>query len=103
MKSLNKYVTCKDGFSMSVQANSVAYCRPRVDDATRYTAVEVGYPSQPEPLLASWAEDPKKPTNTVYGYVPVSRISLVCVKHGGVVSGDLPPGIPRLETDNENR
>jgi hypothetical protein len=101
--TLNKEIVCKDGFTMSVQANYTAYCSPRVNDAVKYTSVEVGYPSQPEPLLVEWAEDPKKPTNTVYGYVPAERISLVCAKHGGIVSGDLPAGIPYIEAGNETR
>jgi len=82
---------------MSVQANHGAYCSPRIDDAPRYTAVEIGYPSQPEPLLLAWAENKDRPTNTVYGYVPVARVSMVCAKHGGIVSGELPPGIARLD------
>jgi len=82
---------------MSVQANCTAYCSPRIDNAPKYTKVEVGFPSHPEPLLLEWAEDENRPTNTVYGYVPADRISLVCVKHGGIVSGDLPAGIPHIE------
>ena len=82
---------------MSVQANHGAYCSPRIDDAPRYTAVEIGYPSHPEPLLLNWAENKDRPTNTVYAYVPVARISMVCAKHGGIVSGELPPGIARLD------
>ena len=93
---LNKEIVCKDGFTMSVQANHGAYCSPRIDDAPRYTAVEIGYPSHPEPLLLEWAENEDRPTNTVYGYVPVARVSMVCAKHGGIVSGELPPGIARL-------
>ena len=89
---------CKDGFSMSVQANEFAYCSPRVNDAIKYTSVEVGYPSQAEPMLMEWIDgDDKHPTNTVYGYVPAGRISLICVKHGGIVSGELPAGIPYIE------
>jgi len=88
---------------MSVQANHGAYCSPRVDNAPRYTMVEVGFPSHFEPLLLKWAEDEDEPTNTVYGYVPVERISLVCAKHGGVVSGELPAGIPCIEAVNEAR
>ena len=41
---------------MSVQANKGAYCSPRVNDAAKYTRVEVGFPSQPESLLMEWAE-----------------------------------------------
>jgi len=94
---LNRKTVCKDGFTMSVQANEGVHCDPRIDDADRYTAVEVGYPSMEEPLIMEWAGDKNNPTDTVYGYVPTHRIALVCAKHGGVVSGDLPPGIPRLE------
>ena len=93
---LNEKIICKDGFTMSVQANEGAYCEPRIDGADRYTEVEVGYPSAREPLLIEWAEDKNNPTSTVYGYVPSERISLVCIKHGGVVSGELPVGVPYI-------
>jgi hypothetical protein len=103
MKRHNEAIVCKDGFSMSVQANETAYCEPRINDAEKYTAVEVGYPSELEPLLMEWAENENKPTGTVYGYVPTERISLVCAKHGGIVSGELPAGIPHIEVINESR
>lgn len=93
----NEMIVCKDGFSMSVQANETAYCSPRVDGAEKYISVEVGYPSHAEPLLMKWAEQEDRPTNTVYGYVPADRITLVCIKHGGIVSGELPAGIPYLK------
>ncbi len=95
-RRLNKKVTCKDGFTMSVQASEGAYCTPRIDNASKYVAVEVGFPSDRENLLMEWAESPEKPTETVYGYVPVTQITLVVAKHGGIVSGELPPGIPYL-------
>jgi len=100
---LNAPIVCKDGFTMSVQAHEAAYCSPRIDDAPRYTQVEVGYPSHPEPLLLEWAENKDRPTGTVYPYVPTHRISLVCVKHGGIVSGELPAGIPVIEADDASR
>ena len=96
MKRLNKQITCKDGFTMSVQANEGAYCTPRIDSANKYVAVEVGYQSEKEDLLLEWAESPEKPTTTVYGWVPATQITLVVAKHGGIVSGELPPGIPYL-------
>jgi len=99
----NEIIICKDGFEMSVQANEGAYCSPRIDNAERYTAVEIGYPSTQESLLMEWAEDSNNPTGTVYGWVPSERVSLVCVKHGGIVSGELPAGIPRIEAANETR
>ena len=96
MKRLNEQIVCKDGFTMSVQANESAYCTPRNSNISKYTAVEVGYPSDIEDLLMEWAESPDKPTATIYGYVPATQITLVVAKHGGIVSGELPPGIPYL-------
>ena len=103
MKRHNEKIICKDGFTMSVQANESAYCEPRIDDADRYDAVEIGYPNRPESLLMHWAENPKDPTNTVYGWVPSGMVSLVCVKHGGVISGELPAGVARIEVKDESR
>lgn len=102
MQKLNKKVVCADGFEMSVQAHTGGYCNPRVDNAERYTEVEVGYPSHEEPLLLQWADEPDRPTDTVYGYVPSQQVALVIAKHGGIVSGDLPPGVPRLPALNIN-
>ena len=92
----NKSVVCADGFEMSVQASDGHYCIPRKDNAERYAAVEVGFPSIVESMLMPFCEDPSKPTETVYGYVPVEKVSLIIAKHGGIVSGELPPGIPYL-------
>jgi hypothetical protein len=38
-----RYITCTDGFSMSVQASKFHYCSPRMDHAEAYTSVEVGF------------------------------------------------------------
>lgn len=94
---LNKAVKCADGFSMSVQAHEGGYCSPRVDNAERYDSVEVGYPSKVEPLLEPWCEDPEQPTNTVYGYVPSHVVTTVIAKHGGMVEGEVPPGVAPLQ------
>ncbi len=93
---LNKAVKCADGFSMSVQAHEGGYCSPRADNAERYDSVEVGYPSKVEPLLEPWCEDPEQPTNTVYGYVPSHVVTTVIAKHGGMVEGEVPPGVAPL-------
>ena len=98
---LNKKIICKDGFSMSVQAHEGAYCEPRTDSAAKYVAAEVGYPSEPEPLFIQWAESPEQPCNTVYGWVPAHVVTAVCAKHGGVVSGELPAGIPYLSAEDK--
>lgn len=84
---------------MSVQANEAADCSPRVNNAEKYESVEVGYPSEREELLMAYAEDPTRPTRTVYGWVPSHVVSLVCVKHGGIVDGELPNGVPYLKPE----
>ena len=88
-----KRVKCEDGFSMSVQAHDGAYCCPNADNAERYTEVEVGYPTQMEDLLMKWCEDPTRPCDTVYAYVPSHVVSLVITKHGGMVDGEVPSGV----------
>ena len=93
MYKRNKMVVCADGFNMSVQAHNGAYCEPRADAQRKYTLVEIGFPSAEEPLLMPWAEDKFAPTNTVYGYVPVEVVTNVIVKHGGIVEGEVPPGV----------
>jgi len=82
---------------MSVQAHQGGYCSPRINDAERYESVEVGFPSEVEPLLAQWCEDPEQPTNTVYGYVPSHVVTTVIAKHGGMVEGEVPNGVANLE------
>ena len=37
MRVMYESVVCKDGFTVSVQASSTAYCDPRKDTAERYT------------------------------------------------------------------
>lgn len=83
---LVKRIHCKDGFSMSVQASEYAYCEPRIDDAVFYLQVEVGFPSEKEPLLMQYAEEPDRPINTVYGYVPVDVVAEVVRNHGGILT-----------------
>ena len=92
-KFLNKKVVCADGFTMSVQANKGAYCEPRTNNAESYSAVEIGSPSEIEELIMPWAEYQLTPTESVYGYVPVQRVTEVIVKHGGAVSGEVPSGV----------
>ena len=98
----NRRAICKDGFSLSVQADSTTYCSPRVNNADEYSAVEVGFPSEHEPLLAPYQEmkgqDMRK---SVFGWVPASVIGLVLIKHGGMVEGELPAGIPAFTLPEE--
>lgn len=77
-------MVCADGFSVSVQGHAGAYSSPRDDFADRYSAVECGFPSDKEDLLMKYAEDDDKPTETVYGFVPVETVIAVIEKHGGL-------------------
>jgi hypothetical protein len=105
-------VTCADGFHLSVIAGGGTYCSPRpalcgtphgrhteyrfpfTSDAPctypgPFTEVEVGYPSErPEPW-DQWqplCEDPREPTDTVYGFVPVTLVRALIAAHGGETS-----------------
>ena len=74
----------QDGASLSVQAGEALYCSPR-DDKGPYTKVEVGFPSQKPPeAWKEFAENWDNPTNTVYGYVPLSMVMLYIGAHGGI-------------------
>ena len=102
IRKRNEKVVCADGFTMSVQAFDGAYCEPRVDNAECYTEVEIGYPSHEESLLMPYAESPSQPTNTVYPYVPTDVVLLVLSKHGGMISGEVPRGVPELRANMGN-
>ncbi len=86
-------IYCKDGFNMSVQASAYHYSLPREAQADSYTSVEVGFPSEKEPLLVDFVEQSFadqhegieiKYTKTVYPYVPVKVVDEVIKKHGGI-------------------
>lgn len=90
-KKLNKTVVCADGFRVSIQASETHYCYPRHDDVDEYINVELGFPSEPDDLIQPYAEDPDYPCSSVYGYVPHFVVRQLLAKHGGMVSGELPP------------
>lgn len=98
-------IVCADGFTVSVQASWMHYCSPRPahthfdspfdEDASAppvngvFSTVEVGFPSdRPEPWdrWASYCESPDRPTDTVYGYVPVALVRDLIASHGGEVA-----------------
>ena len=81
--SKTPHVVCKDGFEMSVQAGQSLYSEPR-DVADSYEEAEIGYPSEEESLITSYAEDNENLCDTVYGYVPCSIIDQVIEKHGDI-------------------
>ena len=93
-----KRVVCADGFNVSMQASVYAYCDPRSDSGP-YSAVELGYPSEGDPLIQEYAEDQDQPTSSVYGWVPADIVRQLIAKHGGIVAGEVPPlvgGTPRV-------
>lgn len=77
-------LTCNDGFEVSVQASMYHYCSPRVNGAAVYDEVELGFPNMEDSLIMDYAEEPDRPTDTVYGYVPVSIVNELIEKHGGI-------------------
>lgn len=78
-------VICKDGYSVSIQANYYCYCLPRENNAI-YEEVELGFPSEADELILEYAEDTYSPKDTVYGFVPVAVVKQLLEKHGGIVS-----------------
>ena len=84
-------IVCSDGFEMSVQVGFSLYSTPK-KVAKRYSAVEIGFPSEHEPLIEEYAEtfykedgeDVTDYTDTVYPYVPVKIVDKVLKKHGGI-------------------
>ena len=80
------HIVCSDGFKMSVQVGYSLYSTPK-KVAKRYSEVEIGYPSEHEPLIEKYVEsiyeDPDY-TDTVYPYVPVKVVNQVLKKHGGI-------------------
>tara|TARA_B100000131_G_C17954631_1_gene547886 strand:+ start:364 stop:690 length:327 start_codon:yes stop_codon:yes gene_type:complete len=89
-RKMYEYVTCQDGFSVSIQGNATGYCTPR-DNEGPYIEVELGFPNRVDELIMKYAEDPNNPCDTVYGYVPSEVVLEMILKHGGMVSGDMPP------------
>lgn len=79
-------IECKDGLTLSVQASDGHYCVPRINDALCYYEVEVGYPSAIIKEIMEYAEEPYKPLDAIYGYVPVDIVQEVIDKHGGIVN-----------------
>lgn len=84
-------IICKDGFSVSVQANEYAYCSPRhtfdVQGYSQYYSMELGFPTAGDDSLTQYMDgDPETtdPTNTVYGYVPAEVVDALIEKHGGL-------------------
>jgi hypothetical protein len=84
-------IACADGFSLSVQVHSGAYCSPRDGIGPDWISAEIGFPSEkPTPEVMAYAESPDEPTETVYGYVPIELIDALIDAHGGFAKGEQP-------------
>jgi hypothetical protein len=91
-------IVCADGTRLSVQASRTHYCAPR-DNNGMWHAVEVGFPSIAPPVAwAEYAEEWDKPTETVYGYVPVELVREFIEDHGGEAIA--PALTPAKDTDH---
>ena len=82
------HIVCVDGFTMSVQVGYSLYSKPK-KVAKRYSEVEIGYPSEREPLLEKYVETVFEAefidyTDSIYPYVPVKLVDKVLKRHGGI-------------------
>jgi hypothetical protein len=73
---------CPDGFSVSIQASRYHYCSPRENNQPAYSTVELGFPSEAVEAWLPYAEDEDRPTETVYGYVPLDVVAAALTEHG---------------------
>lgn len=87
---VRKHVYCTDGFSMSVQASKEHCCMPKKTLFNgKYSHVEIGFPSEHEPLLMDFADfdttKKKIPKDReIYVYVPVAVVNRIIENHGGI-------------------
>lgn len=89
MELPTRRIVCRDGFSISVQANNFTYCKPRIDCGWPYSEVELGFPSEEDELINEYAEegpDTEDYTKTVYGFVPINIVNELIEKHGGIIN-----------------
>jgi hypothetical protein len=74
-----------NGVSLSIQASYTHYCTPRMLlPYAQYTEFEVGFPSEEIEALMPYCDDTSKPTETVYGYVPLEVLDAYIASVGGV-------------------
>lgn len=76
-------LTCKDGFTVSVQASKFHYCVPRKNKAWPYHSVELEFPSELDDLIKNYANECDT-TDTIFPYVPIEIVNKLIEKHGGI-------------------
>ncbi len=84
---LSKRLICPDGFSISVQASSGHYCRPR-DSYGPYSHVELGFPENMSKrdrgmLAPHWEKiwDDQIMEKSVFPYMPANVVRDIIVSH----------------------
>lgn len=82
-------IVCGDGFGMSVQTGYGNYCQPR-DNFGPWHSCEIGFPSQRVEALMPYIDggEDTDPTDTVYGYVPLTVVAQVIADHGGFAASE---------------
>lgn len=86
MKQLHPRIVCKNGFSVSVQANKYAYCSPR-QDIGPYSEVELGFPeiNGKEINWPDYLEEYSE--GHICPYVPVELVEKLISENGGISIG----------------
>ena len=95
-RTIRPSVKCEDGYQVSIQASEYHYCSPRESGLNKYDKVELGFPNKADEELLGYAEEPEKPTDTVYGYVPIELVDKVIMKHGGITKLMVPTSFDGL-------
>lgn len=86
-KTIFPEMVCADGLRLSVQGHFGAYSYPRDDFAEEYLKVEVMGPKNIDGLLAPFEQECNSvgEDRMIYPYVPVSVVTAVIEKHGGLL------------------
>lgn len=81
---IRPYIICKDGYTMSVQANSCLYCMPEEDCLEKYNEYEVrGETSKKIKEFEKWVNN-SEDEYPLYAYVPEEEIIKLINKHNGL-------------------
>lgn len=75
-------ITCRDGFTISVQASKRHNCIPATDTGP-WTHVECGYPSYKPAFISSYKEGKYLPEDSIYSCVPTDLVERLIESHGG--------------------
>ena len=79
--------TLKDGTMVSAQASEFHYCSPRKDNADKDSKVEAWF-WRPD---KRFKEGRRMLTENPLSFLPAHELMNMIDRHGGIVSGELPP------------